>query len=109
MGLGRGLGRGLGLRLGLGLGLGLVRAMCRMRPPAGHATQAYYRLTRGPLTVHCTFGVDEGDVVAGGAAPDAAGREAHALALQVLHRYGQLVDPEANVVECGHLDILNIT
>ena len=47
--------------------------------------------------------MDEGDVVAGGAASDAAGGEAHALALQVPHRHGQLVDPEANVVERRHL------
>ena len=97
-------------------------ALWRLHQLKQHAAAAYGRL-RVP------FGVDEGDVVAGGTATDTAGGEAHALAcrvrvsglrswlglglgfwsgevtLQVLNRRGQLVDPEADVVERGHVDL----
>ena len=97
-------------------------ALWRLHQLKQHAATAYGRL-RVP------FGVDEGDVVAGGAATDTAGGEAHALAyrvrvsglrsglglglgfwsgevtLQVLNRRGQLVNPEADVVERGHVDL----
>ena len=96
-------------------------ALWRLHQLKQHAAAAYGRL-RVP------FGVDEGDVVAGGTATDTAGGEAHALAyrvrvrglrswlglglgfwsgevtLQVLNRRGQLVNPEADVVERGHVD-----
>src|SRR5213078_4098643 len=51
------------------------------------------------------LGVDEADVVAGGAAPDAAGCEPHVLLGEPGDGGGEVVDPEADVVERRLVDL----
>jgi Na+-translocating ferredoxin:NAD+ oxidoreductase subunit B len=50
------------------------------------------------------LGVQKGDVEAGRALADAAGRKAHALGREPFHRHRQVVDPQADVVERRGVD-----
>src|SRR6188474_3138836 len=55
--------------------------------------------------VGVALGVDEADVVTGRAAPDAAGGEADALGREPGDGGGEVIDPEAEVVEARLVDL----
>jgi Pyridine nucleotide-disulphide oxidoreductase, dimerisation domain/Pyridine nucleotide-disulphide oxidoreductase len=62
-----------------------------------------YALTRNRKFV-IRLGVQEGDVKTRSTFADAAGGEAHAVGAEPLHRGGQVVDPQAHVVERGSVN-----